>query len=169
MTMFFDKKLADNDCFGREWLLKDLITRVSKPAWAVLLVGDPGIGKTTFAAHLIKCSEAKDPPLSVLAFWACVVDDKKTLSALNFVRCMVAMLQRVPGFKPNPEPIDEQDLVSAMVDAVLRPLSECRLTGVHCLLVDGLDESLLTSDGQVSSLLLLLLIAVTDYDCCAAQ
>ena len=168
VTEFFHRKLHDATgrltFVGRGWLEAEVARHVNDAktkSKAILLTGDPGIGKSTFMAYLVRQAieeELTTPAVNVLAYHACMADNQKSLSASEFVRSIASLLcERLPVFaaRAGSDPTFKlamtekecrKDPVSSFVDGVLRPLAKCELQGVHCLLVDSLDEALLTSE-----------------------
>lgn len=92
----------------RSWLeaqLLKLLNEKSTRNKPILITGDPGIGKSTFVANLVRESEAKEGKdskeayVSVLAHHVCMADNLKSLNAGEFVRSVSEMLtQRVPAY-----------------------------------------------------------------------
>lgn len=165
LDAYFDQKLmrqGKSVFVGRKWLTRTVDERMREgKAKVILITGDPGIGKSTFVAHLVRQAvvrDVKEPiTISILAYHACMADNMKSLSAPMFVRCVARMLcENLPAFLKEfnrdakaIEAIEkdcESDPVSAFIAAVLRPLKRTTLDGAHCLLVDSLDEALLSPD-----------------------
>lgn len=99
------------------------------------------MGKSTFLSHLVRKA---DHVVKVVAYHICMADNQKTLSASEFVLSIARMLSRsVPGFKASVKTREcKEDPVSALVDNVLKPLASCKIQGVHCIVIDSLDEAL---------------------------
>jgi len=87
----FDLYLASKtrDYVGREWLVAELLQYLSgAPAPALLVVAEPGWGKTAFAAQLYR----GNPDGRLLAAHFCRADRSDTTDADRFVDSLVAMV-----------------------------------------------------------------------------
>jgi WD40 repeat protein len=135
---------------GREWLFRKIDRwRVSSPQSVLLIVGEPGIGKSATVATLVH----ENPEGQVLAYHCCRADTPATLEPARFVRSIAAMVSaRLEGFSAmldDPvikEALDRADTdpASAFEAAILSPLHEApRPDGNRrYLLIDALDEAL---------------------------
>jgi WD40 repeat protein len=135
---------------GREWLFQKIDRwRVTSPQSVLLIVGEPGIGKSAIVAALVH----ENPEGQVLAYHCCRADTPATLEPARFVRSIAAMVSaRLEGFSvmlDDPvikEALDRADTdpASAFEAAILSPLHEApRPDGNRrYLLIDALDEAL---------------------------
>jgi WD40 repeat protein len=140
------------DFEGREWLFASIeqwldVSDVSEER-ALLITGDPGIGKTSIVAELV---HREDPRL--IGYYCCRADAPTSLRAFEFVRSLVALLAaRIPGYaaileQPRfaqvlSEPMEE-DPVEAFDKAILSALSSARpaMSRTVYVLIDALDEA----------------------------
>ncbi|MFP4476144.1 MAG: TIR domain-containing protein [Desulfatibacillaceae bacterium] len=140
---------------GREWLFAELehwLVARREPVFT--LVGEPGFGKTAFAARLIHAN----PGGYVLAAHCCRADVPETLRPERFVHSIAAMVaSRMPGFAALiEEPAlkeafarAHEDPKSVFANAFLAALEKLDPPGgrTRCIVVDGLDEALLVDKG----------------------
>ncbi len=137
---------------GREWLFDEIdLWRLRRDERALLITGDPGIGKSAIVAELVH----QNPGGQVIAYHCCQADRVETLRPERFIRSLAAMIaSRLPEFAEQleiPSVRDglsqescETDPVSAFEEGILIPLQNLPAPeeGVRYLLVDALDESL---------------------------
>jgi hypothetical protein len=95
LNLNFDELLHSltSDFVGRDWLLNDVsdFTQQDKQPY-LLVVGEPGIGKSAFAAHLLRRRE-------VHAYHFCLAREGGTLDPIAFVRSLSQQLVRsLPDF-----------------------------------------------------------------------
>jgi WD40 repeat protein/serine/threonine protein kinase len=134
---------------GREWLFQEIEGwRLKGNPSALLIVGEPGIGKSAIVAALVNRHFDQ-----VLAYHCCRTDTPATLEPAAFVRSLAGMLSaRLTSYVTtldSPSAVNslrraETDPVSAFEAAILAPLHRIRPPdkGRYYLLVDALDESL---------------------------
>ena len=135
---------------GRQWLFDEIEAWLgARRGNALLIVGDPGAGKSAAAAALVR----DNPSGRVLGYHFCDYSTPETTDPAVFVRSLVAQLcARLDGFQPmvaDPEigrvlaKVDA-DPASVFETVVLGGLG--RLSpppdGVRFILVDALDEAL---------------------------
>jgi WD40 repeat protein len=146
------------DFCGREWLLDALDAwRAAHREPALLITGDPGVGKSALVAELVH----RNPGGQVLAYHCCQADTPATLQPGLFVRSLAAMiasrLDAYAALLEQPalqqalgEGRCSQDPASAFEAGVLTPLQRLPAPqeGVRYLLVDALDEALAPADGK---------------------
>jgi WD40 repeat protein/serine/threonine protein kinase len=135
---------------GREWLFREIEEWRSKDSPAVLLiVGEPGIGKSAIVAALVH----RNLDDQVLAYHCCRTDTPATLEPASFVRSLASMFSaRLPRYAKaleSPSLISalrraDTDPDSAFEFAVLGPLHQVPQPqkNRYYLLIDALDESL---------------------------
>lgn len=135
---------------GREWLFQEIDEWRSHDSPPVLLiVGEPGIGKSAIAAALVH----RNIEGQVLAYHCCRTDTPETLAPASFVRSLAGMLcARLPEYAKALECASvinslrraDTDPESAFEAAVLAPLHKIKQlqTKRRYLLIDALDESL---------------------------
>jgi WD40 repeat protein/serine/threonine protein kinase len=136
---------------GREWLFQEIDEWRGKDSPAVLLiVGEPGIGKSAIVATLVH----RNLDGQVLAYHCCRTDTPATLEPASFVRSLAGMFSaRLPEYTEalacsstiNSLRRADTDPESAFEAAVLVPLHKIRQPQKkrHYLLIDALDESLI--------------------------
>ena len=79
---------------GRQWLYQEMDEIMDKPdGRGVLLIGNPGSGKTAFVCHLL-CSRTLSPFIHdrILGYHFCMHSDKGTQNAAKFVRNLANMI-----------------------------------------------------------------------------
>jgi len=135
---------------GREWLFQEIDEWRSKDSpVALLIVGEPGIGKSAIVAALVR----RNLEGQVLAYHCCRTDTPATLEPAGFVRSLASMLSaRLAEYTAtlacssviNALRRADTDPVSAFEAAVLAPLHKIRQPekNRYYLLIDALDESL---------------------------
>jgi WD40 repeat protein/serine/threonine protein kinase len=135
---------------GREWLFQEIDEWRSRDGPPVLLiVGEPGIGKSAIAAALVH----RNIEGQVLAYHCCRTDTPETLAPASFVRSLAGMLcARLPEYAKALECASvinslrraDTDPESAFEAALLAPLHKIKKPQTRrCyLLIDALDESL---------------------------
>jgi hypothetical protein len=153
----FDLYLAlkTEDFIGREWLTSELSDALSAPmpSKTLLLVGDPGWGKTAFAGQLF----ATNPNGQLLAAHFCRADRIDTVDPYRFVQSIAAMTAlRVPAYASRltgvlnkgrkfSDVTETFEILFFGLIAEVDPISLGR--SPRYLLVDGLDETF-TSNGS---------------------
>jgi WD40 repeat protein len=150
---------------GREWLFEKIEQwRTKQQEKSLLIIGDPGIGKSAIAAELIR----RNAGAALLAYHCCRADERSTLEPARIVRALAAQVAgRLPEYAAClrdtevATAIDEancnSDPVNAYGKGLLGPLS--RLTtpdGIHYFLFDALDEGM---SGEVRGLNLVQMLA----------
>ena len=138
---------------GREWLFGELDAwRVASTSErALLILGDPGVGKSALVAELVH----RNPDGQVLAYHCCQADTIQTLEPARFVRSLAAMiaskLEGYAGQLENPsiqealgEARAKDDPIGALDEGILGPLHKLPgpIKGPRYILVDALDEAL---------------------------
>ncbi len=151
----FDRR---RDFCGREWLFSriDAWRLAADRKRALLITGDPGIGKSAIVAQLVHTN----PDGQVLAYHCCRSDTPETLRAARFVRCVAGMLAgRLEGYarQLNDPKVEEAlshsacetDPASAFEEGILNPLHKLSEPsgGAKYLLIDALDEALTLKQG----------------------
>jgi hypothetical protein len=138
-----------NHFTGRRWLFRDLDEwRRKETPPALLITGEPGIGKSAVVAALV----GENSEGQVLAYHCCRADTPATLEPARFVRSLAGMLARLEGYAAMLEDAGikdtleraDSDPASAFEAAVLSPLHSVPKTGGdrRYLLIDALDEAL---------------------------
>lgn len=154
------------DFVGRQWLFDEIRAwrASSNRERALLVVGDPGIGKSAIVAEMIE----RNPDGQVLAYHICRADDPETLRPSTFVMSLAGMIAgRLPAFAdllesppfqelfdpktaPNrPAHVFEQGLVAALHQL------PAPTDGRRFILIDALDEALTLGEGQLNIVSLL--------------
>ena len=89
---------------GRQWLYQEMYEIMEKPGGrGILLIGNPGSGKTAFVCHLL-CSRASSPFIHdrILGYHFCMHSDKGTQNAAKFVRNLANMIAlRIEEYREN--------------------------------------------------------------------
>ncbi len=144
------------DFTGREWLFAEIERwREQTDERALLITGDPGAGKSAFAAELIH----RNPGGQVVAYHCCIARLPDTLNPGKFVRNIAAMLaSQLPAYA---QAIDRGEVLELLTDAerdphgafevgVIAPLAALTAPEgpARYILIDGLDEALAGAPGQ---------------------
>jgi len=147
---FLNEKRAD--FCGRKWMT-DIIEewRKAPNERALLILGDPGIGKSALVADLVH----RNPGDQILAYHCCQADTESTVQPARFVRNIAAMIaskiEQYALLLSNPviaEALDEEncmkDPASSFEAGILSPLENVQPPehGVRYIIVDGLNEAL---------------------------
>ncbi|KAL9988501.1 hypothetical protein ACROYT_G002955 [Oculina patagonica] len=165
--------IARENFIGRRWLYEE-IENAFDPARrvsGVLIVGDPGAGKSALSAQLV-CSRTSSRTIHdhVLGYHLCKHADKNTQIAGKFVRNLAEMIaRRLPEYgyivsnssyiqrSLNTDCVTIQDPVGCFEQAILLPLRS--LTNVPkedwYVVIDALDECLTQSETSHSIVYLL--------------
>ena len=141
---------------GREWLTEQLEQWLDDPDGArlCLLYGDPGVGKSAFAAHYIHYNPR------VAAGLFCEYDRPHYNDARTVIMTLAYLLAcRLPSYRVALADILEREKrlgeleASELFDCLLAtPLSDLAVDGGHetlCIVIDGLDEC---SQGEQNAL-----------------
>ena len=166
--------IAKEQFIGRHWLYQELefLHEVhTNDVTGVLIVGDPGTGKSALSAQLI-CSRTSSPTIynHVLGYHLCKHSDKNTQIAGKFVRNLADMTaRRLPEFgyivsnssyiqrSLSTDCVTIEDPVGCFEQAILTPLKN--LTNVPkenwYVVIDALDECLTQSETSHSIVYLL--------------
>ena len=154
------------DFVGRQWLFDEIDAwRVSSTRErALLIVGDPGIGKSAFVAEMIH----RNPDGQVLAYHVCRADDSETLRPSAFLMSVAGMIAgRLPAFAdlleaPHFQELFDPKSVSSRTAHIFDQgliASLHRLPappdGIRYLLIDGLDEALTLANDELNIVSLL--------------
>jgi WD40 repeat protein/serine/threonine protein kinase len=135
---------------GREWVFQVIDKwRLKCSPPALLIVGEPGVGKSTVLAQLIQ----RNPGGYILAYHCCRTDTPATLDPAGFVRNLAAMISarfdEYAAMLEGPAIVDalarsDNDPASAFDAAILSPLHKIRVPegARRYLVIDALDESL---------------------------
>ena len=149
---------ARENFIGRKWLFKELeeiFQSTSDRVSGVVIVGDPGTGKSALAAQLI-CSRFSSRSIHkhILGYHVCKYSDKNTQSPGKFVRNLAEMIaRRIPEYGlmvantsfivRTLERMDcTQDPIGCFEQAVLTPLRSLqnKPSKPWYLVLDALDE-----------------------------
>lgn len=165
---------AREDFIGRRWLYQE-IEHVFKPVRqglsGVLVVGDPGAGKSALSAQLI-CSRTSSRTIHdhILGYHLCKHSDKNTQHTGKFVRNLAQMIaSRLPEYgyivtnssfiqrSLNTDCVTIQDPVGCFEQAILTPLRGLTNEPKRnwYIVIDALDECL-TQSGTSHSIVYLL-------------
>ena len=139
----FDAKNSNNESEINSWLESD--------RKILLILGDPGIGKSAIAAYLIE----KHP--SCIAYHFCMGDDEDTLNPTKFIKSIAHQLTSQLGDDYADQVLEEMDElpkspVSLFRTLIANPLSQLSQYNhkKFFIVVDGLDEaSKLGSDNEL--------------------
>ena len=152
-------KSKTRDFVGRAWLASDISDWLARPdgGSTLLLVGEPGWGKTAFCGHLFSA----DPGGQLLAAHFCRADRSDTVSPRRFVQSLIATIAlRIPAYGERLHPMLERDPdalttgapLQVLESVCLKPLAalEPRAIGnlPRYILVDALDEAESSATGR---------------------
>jgi len=157
---------------GRQWLFNEIdVWRTTSRERALLVLGDPGAGKSAVVAELVY----RNPGGQVLAYHCCQADTRKTLQPGRVVRSLAAMIASqlddyaaqlsVPAVD---EALSEvrcnDDPASSFEAGILAPLEALPAPeeGVRYILIDALDEALMLGSGSTRGTLVDLLASRLD-------
>ena len=164
---------ARENFIGRRWLYNEIENALHPPSTlsGVMIVGDPGAGKSALAAQLV-CSRSSSRTIHehILGYHLCKHSDKNTQIAGKFVRNLAEMIaRRIPEYgyivsnssyilrSLNTDCVGIQDPVGCFEQAVLSPLKS--LTNVPkenwYIVIDALDECLTKTETSHSIVYLL--------------
>jgi len=126
---------------GRAWLdrtIDDLLEAKDRPL--IVIVAEPGVGKSAYAAHLA----ASRSDIAAAHFVSAQIG--RTTSPQWFVRSLVQQLRaRIPDYARRLDstrpPVDEGDPHTQFRDLITLPLSRVRLEERLVVVVDALDEA----------------------------
>lgn len=136
---------------GRAWLFDSIHRWLDDTAdeKALLITGDPGIGKTSILAELV---HREDPRL--MGYYCCRADSPSSLAPAEFLRSLAAVLvARLPAYAAglqDPEvihlltdPVAASDPARAFDSAILAPLHAIQKPPekAQYIFIDGLDEA----------------------------
>jgi hypothetical protein len=137
---------------GRGWLFREIDRwRESGATQSLMILGDPGVGKSAIAATLV----LNEP--RVVGHFFCRHDESTTLSPGRMAQTLAAHLAAAfPAYRAKfddpavMEPLDtaERDPINALVAGVFGPLGKLEAPdgGVRYLVLDALDEALESAD-----------------------
>lgn len=165
--------MARENFIGRRWLYNEIENSFHPPSTAsgVMIVGDPGAGKSALSAQLV-CSRSSSRTIHdhILGYHLCKHSDKNTQIAGKFVRNLAEMIaRRIPEYgyivsnssyilrSLNTDCVTIKDPVGCFEQAVLSPLRS--LTNVPkenwYIVIDALDECLTQTETSHSIVYLL--------------
>ena len=165
--------MARENFIGRRWLYNEIENSLHPPSTAsgVMIVGDPGAGKSALSAQLV-CSRSSSRTIHdhILGYHLCKHSDKNTQIAGKFVRNLAEMIaRRIPEYgyivsnssyilrSLNTDCVTIKDPVGCFEQAVLSPLRS--LTNVPkenwYIVIDALDECLTQTETSHSIVYLL--------------
>jgi len=146
----FDLYLAAKvrNFIGREWLVAEVLHQLSRPEPnTLLLIGEPGWGKTAFAGHLF----TTNPNGQLIAAHFCRADRSDTIDPRRFVESIAAMTAlRLPAYADrlrrlldaDPKSGNETEMFERLFIQPLATVDTVAFGQIpRYLLVDGLDEA----------------------------
>ena len=166
--------IARENFIGRQWLYREIenaFKPVRQGATGVLIIGDPGAGKSALSAQLV-CSRTSSRTIHdhVLGYHLCKHSDKNTQNAGKFVRNLAQMIaRRLPEYgyivtntsfiqrSLNTDCVTIQDPVGCFEQAILTPLRTLTNEPKEnwYIIIDALDECLTQSETSHSIVYLL--------------
>ena len=164
---------ARENFIGRQWLYREIenVFYPTQAASGVLIIGDPGAGKSALSAQLV-CSRTSSRTIHdhVLGYHLCKHSDKNTQIAGKFVRNLAEMIaRRLPEYgytvsnnsqiqrSLNTDCVTIQDPVGCFEQTILLPLKSLKNVpkGNWYIVIDALDECLTQSETSHSIVYLL--------------
>lgn len=164
---------ARENFIGRQWLYREIenVFYPTRAASGVLIIGDPGAGKSALSAQLV-CSRTSSRTIHdhVLGYHLCKHSDKNTQIAGKFVRNLAEMIaRRLPEYgyivsnsshiqrSLNTDCVTIQDPVGCFEQAILLPLKSLKNVPKDnwYIVIDALDECLTQSETSHSIVYLL--------------
>jgi len=146
------------DFCGREWLFEEIERWRAGPGRqrALLIISDPGIGKSSIVAQLIHAN----PGGQVLAHHCCQFRSRETLRPGRLIRSLAAQIaSQLEGYAASlddpkveaalGEGRCQEDPFSAFEEGILGPLHALHAPpgGARYILIDALDEALALQEG----------------------
>ena len=154
---------------GRKWLfdrLEDILDKRTKDLSAIIIVGEPGSGKSAIAAQLI-CSRSSSLFVhkNILGYHLCKHLDKMTQDGGKFVKNLVDMIaRRIPRFM---EIISSSSVIQRVLQedcsrdphgcfeqAIVSPLKQLRAQPLErklfFIVVDAIDECTSSDSGSIA-------------------
>jgi len=154
---------------GRKWLfdrLEDILDKRTKELSAIIIVGEPGSGKSAIAAQLI-CSRSSSLFVhkNILGYHLCKHLDKMTQDGGKFVKNLVDMIaRRIPRFM---EIISSSSVIQRVLQedcsrdphgcfeqAIVSPLKQLRAQSLErnlfFIVVDAIDECTSSDSGSIA-------------------
>ena len=165
--------MARENFIGRRWLYSEIENALHPPSTAsgVMIVGDPGAGKSALSAQLV-CSRSSSRTIHdhILGYHLCKHSDKNTQIAGKFVRNLAEMIaRRIPEYgyivsnssyilrSLNTDCVTIRDPVGCFEQAVLTPLRSLKNVPKEnwYVVIDALDECLTQTETSHSIVYLL--------------
>ncbi|MFJ8606313.1 hypothetical protein ACIRH0_03865 [Streptomyces sp. NPDC093675] len=153
---------------GRQWLFSSVRAWALEQAESALLItGDPGVGKSAFMAELVR----RTPGEELLGFHFCIAEDRSTLDPAVMVTHLSAMIaERLPAYRelldlPQYRCLLQDDAVArdpghALDQGIIALLRQLPVSTKRFIFLDGLDEAL--AEGETRNSILTLLASRLD-------
>ena len=160
---------AREDFIGRKWLfdtIEDVLNNKTNDLSAVVIVGEPGSGKSAIAAQLI-CSRSSSSLIhnNILGYHLCKHLDRMTQDGGKFVKNLVDMIaRRIPGFM---EIVSTSSIIQRVLredclrdphgcfeQTIVAPLRQLKADALenklYFIVVDAIDECTSGDSGSIS-------------------
>lgn len=161
--------IAREGFIGRKWLfdtIEDVLNNKTNDLSAVVIVGEPGSGKSAIAAQLI-CSRSSSSLIhnNILGYHLCKHIDKMTQDGGKFVKSLVDMIaRRIPGFM---EIVSTSSIIQRVLredcsrdpygcleQTIVAPLRQLKADALenklYFIIVDAIDECTSGDSGSIS-------------------
>ncbi|CAB4004338.1 Ankyrin repeat domain-containing 50 [Paramuricea clavata] len=151
--------ILKEDFIGRELIFRELEEAVNRTQFDVVILGDPGSGKSAIMSQLIS-SPTSSPFIhnNIVGYHLCKFDEERTRDGTRFVNTLVEQLSRIPEyesvikqqrFQNELKNNCEKDPVGCFDTIIFEPLTTIKLDlqdTTKFIIIDALDECIEKSE-----------------------